>query len=402
MVSKGQRYTTIISFSLIGVLLLYLCDDLTTALFVAFENASGSSLSINLNAPFGLACGICFLLHYVFMYTIYGLPMVLMVISLVCGAMVLIDIIRYRKLTVLMVLSVLSMVSVFYYGYTDHLYALFIALAIGLILFDQTYFLQRRYDQPYALAGLASDYMALFIGFKTNGKTTMDLGYIHVAQQSRLSYPKVKLAILNIVLILLSIISLGTLYGLTIHYRLKWSMSYRLIDGKEIVYNGKWYRWFIKGLKWVVFTLLTLGLYPLLGFIKMDQVNTMIECLHFSDANENDQSFSDMNMMDYLWIHTLGMIITIVSFGLLYPVYKTTSDHYLINHCVIDGYRLIDTASLKTNFIQWVWQYPLMIITIGCYRGIDHAIAIPWYNQCIHVDDDPLIYARDEMIQTME
>ena len=395
MCSKGQRYGTILSFSLLFVVLFSILLDGSTNLFYALEAASGSSLSINFDSPVGILAAICFIFNYALMYLNYALPYGFTTFALVTIICILIDIIRYRKLSLLMVLTMVSMVLVMVYGLTNQWMVLVISMLIGLILFDQTYFLNKTYDLPYAFKGLLSDYIALFVGYHVQDHAKMDICHYHTIKSHHWMVSPVAVTVINCLLYLVNIITLGLSYGLTIHIKAKMMISSLSIQNQHLIYQGKWVVWLIKGIKWWIFTGFTLGFYWLCGCVQLDKIDTLTSQIHF-ESDDSNASFFDGTMFDYSLIHLFGMVLTILSFGLLYPLYQTISNRYLINHMVIDGFRLVDGSSLKSYIFHWIWCYPLLIITLGLFHGYDQLGQWIKANDKIGFDDDPYLYQANE------
>lgn len=395
MCSKGQRYGSILSFALIFVLLFALLCNGSSILLDYLEAAGGQKLSINFDSSLSGLATFCFIFNYALMYLQYALPYGLITLALIAILCVLMDIIRYRKFTVLMGLTILSMVFIIAYGMTSQWLFLVVSLFIGLILFDQTYLLNKTYDSHYAFKGIVADYMALFVGFNVKDDVQMDL--LH-RQAMKARNPMVKpmyLTLINILLYLLTILTLGLAYGLTIHIKAKVMIKHLTIQNQSVIYQGKWFTWFIKGIKWWLFTVLTMGLYWLLGGITLDKADTLASLCHF-DSDQTMPSFFDGTMTDFGWIHLFSIGITILSLGILYPIGSTMVSRYLINHTVIDGIRLVDGSSVKYRFFHWVWCYPLLILTLGLFHGYDQVGQLINANQKIDFDDDPYLYANDE------
>ena len=396
MCSKGQRYGTILSFTLIFIVGFDLLSFLSSEIFYALEAASGSFLSINFTSPLGPLCVFFFLIHYALLYLGYALPFVIAMMAAISAILVLIDFLSYRRCTLLMGLTMVSLMCVFAYGITDSTFLLVAALLIGIILFDQTYFLNKSYDQPYAFDGLLADYGALFFGFTVEGNQENDVLHRHAMQDASIQAQNVRLIVFSIATYVLSVISLGLAYGWCVHLNMKQTIRYRKLNGWTMTYDGKAIYWFIKGLKWWFFTVLTCGVYWLIGCIALDKTATLATQCHIE--NGSNPSFFDGTMMDYGLIHVFGMVLTIVSLGMLYPIYSTMSSRYLINHTVIDGYRLIDQRTLKSQCMHWLWCYPLLIVSVGLFSGYDAIGNLIHDNAMIGIDHQPFLYASDEVL----
>lgn len=79
------------------------------------------------------------------------------------------------------------------------------------------------------------------------------------------------------------------------------------------------------------------------------------------------QSFFDGGLFALIGWSLLGGILTICSFGLLYPWALCLVYGWKINHTVIDGHRMRFNGSAIGLFGNWIKWLLLIIITLGIY-----------------------------------
>jgi uncharacterized membrane protein YjgN (DUF898 family) len=79
------------------------------------------------------------------------------------------------------------------------------------------------------------------------------------------------------------------------------------------------------------------------------------------------QSFFDGGLFQLIGWSLLGLIATVLSFGLLYPWSLCRLFGWRINHTVIDGRRLHFSGSAAGLFGNWIKWWALIIITFGIY-----------------------------------
>jgi uncharacterized membrane protein YjgN (DUF898 family) len=63
----------------------------------------------------------------------------------------------------------------------------------------------------------------------------------------------------------------------------------------------------------------------------------------------------------------LGMLITVVTFGICYPFAMVLMERWRAKHSYIDGRRLVFTGSAWSLFGNWLKWLLLSIITLGIY-----------------------------------
>ena len=78
-------------------------------------------------------------------------------------------------------------------------------------------------------------------------------------------------------------------------------------------------------------------------------------------------SFFDGGLLALIGWTILGFLVTVLSFGILYPWSLVVVYGWKINHTGIDGHRMRFTGSAFGLFVNWIKWLFLIIITIGIY-----------------------------------
>lgn len=78
-------------------------------------------------------------------------------------------------------------------------------------------------------------------------------------------------------------------------------------------------------------------------------------------------SFFDGGLFELILWSIIGIIVTILSFGLLYPWVLCRLMAWKIDHTVIDGKRMVFSGSAFSLYGNWLKWWVLTIITLGIY-----------------------------------
>jgi|SRR5690554_141984 len=79
------------------------------------------------------------------------------------------------------------------------------------------------------------------------------------------------------------------------------------------------------------------------------------------------RSYFDGGLLQLVGWTLLGWVITIVTFGIMYPWALCRVYGWKINHTVIEGRRLKFTGSAVSLFGRWIKWLLLTFITLGIY-----------------------------------
>lgn len=83
---------------------------------------------------------------------------------------------------------------------------------------------------------------------------------------------------------------------------------------------------------------------------------------------QNSQRFTfDGGAATYFGTALLGAILTIFSFGILYPFALVLRERWRAKHSFIDGKQLVFTGSALGLFGRWILWLLLIFVTFGVY-----------------------------------
>ncbi|MBD8071164.1 DUF898 family protein [Bacillus sp. PS06] len=85
------------------------------------------------------------------------------------------------------------------------------------------------------------------------------------------------------------------------------------------------------------------------------------------ESQSTGRSYFDGGLLQLIGWSILGWLVTICSFGILYPWSLTMIYGWKINHTVVEGRRLKFNGSAIGLFGNWIKWWLLCIITLGIY-----------------------------------
>ncbi|MEB3376788.1 DUF898 family protein [Pediococcus pentosaceus] len=85
------------------------------------------------------------------------------------------------------------------------------------------------------------------------------------------------------------------------------------------------------------------------------------------EVRNGKSSFFDGGLLQLIGWTILGFIITVFSFGILYPWAVVMVYGWQINHTVVDGHRMKFNGTAIGLFGNWIKWLILTIITLGIY-----------------------------------
>lgn len=142
---------------------------------------------------------------------------------------------------------------------------------------------------------------------------------------------------------------------------------------KHTVYNGKRLRFKGTGgslllniIKWFFFSIITLGIYTLV--IPVKRTKWVISNLYFEGEEcKNGESYFDGNTLQLIGVNLLSGLLTLISFGLLYPFTVCYKLRWINKHTVINRKRLAFEGSAISLWGHYILWYLLLIVTLGIF-----------------------------------
>lgn len=167
---------------------------------------------------------------------------------------------------------------------------------------------------------------------------------------------------------LVTIFTLGICYPFALCFVYKWQMKHTKINGKQLVFDGKGHQLLGRWILWMLLSIITLGIYSL--WIPVQKNKWIIKHTHYQDTEvqeENNKSQFTGTTPQYIGWLFLGIILTICSFGLLYPCALCLMYNWRIKHTVIDGDNMEFDGRSMQLWGLWIKWTLLSIITLGIY-----------------------------------
>lgn len=156
----------------------------------------------------------------------------------------------------------------------------------------------------------------------------------------------------------------GGAWGTTIKTAYKY--NHTSYNGKRIKFEGKGIDLYPEMFKWVLFSILTLGIYIL--WIPIKKQKWIVSKLHFEDEEYVEgYSYFDGKLLGLIGVNIFTYFLTAISFGLLLPYAHCYKQRWYAKHTVISRKRIIfegKALGLFGNYIKW-WFFT--IITFGIY-----------------------------------
>lgn len=147
---------------------------------------------------------------------------------------------------------------------------------------------------------------------------------------------------------------------------LDYKINHTVYNGKRLKFVGKGSSLFVERLKWILLTIVTLGIYSLWIPIKMERWVT--SNIHFEDEElKSGESYFYGKLLGLIGINIFTVLLTLVSFGLLFPFAICYKQKWIAKHTVINCKKIVfdgKALSLIGHYLLW---YLLSIVTLGIY-----------------------------------
>ena len=191
------------------------------------------------------------------------------------------------------------------------------------------------------------------IGEKTNAKKSyLDIGlFDHIA--------------LGIGTGIVSLLVMGIGYPIAISIKEKYLADRKKYSGEALEFRGTYGDLFIYFIKWIILTILTLGIYSF--WLERNMLRWKSENTHFKNSATNEKSYFTGTAGGLFVANLVRLLLLLFTLGIGTPWGNVYKERYVINNTVISGKRLVFTGSgtmLFANYIKW---YLLTYFTLGIY-----------------------------------
>ena len=162
-------------------------------------------------------------------------------------------------------------------------------------------------------------------------------------------------------------LGLGTPWVVCMHNR--WHINHKVIDGKQIVFDGRGIGLFFCYLWWFFLFIITLGIY---GFwIRVRYHEWVIKHTHIVrdeyDIERPGESIFSGGATEHIGIAFFALLLTIFTLGFAMPWIICMFTRWRIDNTEIDGRATYFDGSGWGLFFRYCWWFFLMIITLGVY-----------------------------------
>lgn len=183
-------------------------------------------------------------------------------------------------------------------------------------------------------------------------------------------------------LITIVTLGIGAPWGACMIY--SYQINHTVYNGKRLKFEGTGGDLFVNIFKWVLLSIITLGIYTL--FIPIRKTKWVISHIHFEDEHFiKNESFFDGKTIQLIGINILSTILNFISFGLLSSFTYCYKTKWIIKHTVINRKKLVFTGRAISLFGRcMLWGF-LTVITFGIFGLWIPIKKLKWQNKNTHI-----------------
>lgn len=183
-------------------------------------------------------------------------------------------------------------------------------------------------------------------------------------------------------LITIVTLGIGAPWGACMIY--SYEINHTVYNGKRLKFEGTGGDLFVNIFKWVLLSIITLGIYTL--FIPIRKTKWVISHIHFEDEHFiKNESFFDGKTIQLIGINILSTILNFISFGLLSSFTYCYKTKWIIKHTVINRKKLVFTGRAISLFGRcMLWGF-LTVITFGIFGLWIPIKKLKWQNKNTHI-----------------
>lgn len=163
-----------------------------------------------------------------------------------------------------------------------------------------------------------------------------------------------------------------------------YQFKHTVYNGKRLKFEGTGGDLFVNIFKWVFLSIITLGIYAI--FIPVKKAKWVVSNLHFEDEDYiSGDSYFDGNTLQLIGINILTFILTVVSFGLLYPFAVCYRLRWINKHSVINRKRLVFAGSALSLWGYYIFWTLCTIVTFGIFGLWLPIVELKWQTKQVHI-----------------
>lgn len=163
-----------------------------------------------------------------------------------------------------------------------------------------------------------------------------------------------------------------------------YQMKHTVYNGKRLKFEGTGGDLFVNQFKWVLLTIITLGIYAI--FVPVKKTKWVISNIHFEDEEFiKEESFFDGKTIQLIGINLLCNFLNIITLGLVAPFTVCFKLRWINKHTVINRKKLVFNGKAIGLFgKQILWNF-LSIITFGIYGLWLPIKVLKWKSKHTHI-----------------
>ena len=147
---------------------------------------------------------------------------------------------------------------------------------------------------------------------------------------------------------------------------ISYQIKHTVYNGKRLIFKGTGGSLFLNIIKWVFFSIITFGIYTFV--IPVKKTKWIVSNTYFADEEcKKGESYFDGNTLELIGVNIVSAILTLISFGLLYPFTVCYKLKWISKHSVINKKRLAFEGSAISLWGHYILWYLLLIITLGIF-----------------------------------
>ncbi len=164
-------------------------------------------------------------------------------------------------------------------------------------------------------------------------------------------------------------ITLGLAYPAMVCWRMRWEASHTYINGRRLVFDGKARQLFGNYIKWVLLSIITLGIYFLIkGRLLIIEWQT--KHIHFEGVEadeENNQSHFDGKWYQLFGINFVANLVTVITLTIGFYWAHCYKERWYAKHKTIDGHTMYFDGTGMQYFGKRILWTLLTVVTLGIY-----------------------------------
>lgn len=184
-----------------------------------------------------------------------------------------------------------------------------------------------------------------------------------IAIESKINIKTKYLILIELLLKLLNIVSIGLFYPFFLYLRYVLVYSKTSISGLKLRFKGNLLLFYLKYFSWYFLTLITLGTYRF--FLEFKLYKWAISCTYIQESN--GESYFSRDELESLLLNILCTFLLIITLGLSFPLVKCIKYRYRARNTFISGHQLKFVGTKKEIINMYLHWIIYTILTLGLF-----------------------------------